>query len=49
MGGGTDTRALGGPADAYDRHVGRYGAQLASGRGAYAPRRIASSGGRTAR
>jgi SAM-dependent methyltransferase len=31
MGEGADTRALGGPAEAYDRHVGRYGAQLASG------------------
>jgi ubiquinone/menaquinone biosynthesis C-methylase UbiE len=27
----SDTQALGGPAQAYDRHVGRYGAQLASG------------------
>jgi SAM-dependent methyltransferase len=26
-----DTQALGGPAEAYDRHVGRFGAQLASG------------------
>jgi SAM-dependent methyltransferase len=31
MGEGIDTQALGGPAEAYDRHVGRYGAQLASG------------------
>ncbi len=30
MGEGADTQALGGPADAYDRHVGRYGAKLAS-------------------
>jgi len=28
---GADPRALGAPAEAYDRHVGRYGAQLASG------------------
>ena len=28
---GVDTPATGGPAEAYDRHVGRYGAQLASG------------------
>jgi hypothetical protein len=27
---GIDTQASGGPAEAYDRHVGRYGAQLAS-------------------
>jgi SAM-dependent methyltransferase len=31
MGEAPDTQALGGPADAYDRHVGRYGAQLAFG------------------
>jgi SAM-dependent methyltransferase len=31
MGEGTRTQALGGSAEAYDRHVGRYGAQLASG------------------
>jgi SAM-dependent methyltransferase len=31
MGEGTDTQTLGGTAAAYDRHVGRYGAQLASG------------------
>jgi SAM-dependent methyltransferase len=31
VGEASDTRALGGPAEAYDRHVGRYGAQLAFG------------------
>jgi SAM-dependent methyltransferase len=31
MGEGPDTQSLGGPAEAYDRHVGRYGAKLASG------------------
>jgi SAM-dependent methyltransferase len=30
MGEGADTQALGRPAEAYDRHVGRYGAELAS-------------------
>ncbi len=30
MGEGADTHALGGPAEAYDRHVGRYGIKLAS-------------------
>jgi SAM-dependent methyltransferase len=31
MGEGSDTQSTVGPAEAYDRHVGRYGAQLASG------------------
>ena len=31
MADGPDTQALGVPAEAYDRHVGRYGAQLAAG------------------
>ena len=31
MGEGADTPGLGGPAEAYDGHVGRFGAELASG------------------